>query len=380
MRRMVAFVLVAIGTACTSAAGPDPIASDVPEFRAPTPPRAEFVAVAVESIELRAAADDGAAPVMVGGADAGRAFENPLAIASGTVVAIVDEVRGPEERRWLRVVAPVPAMYAQAFRTGWIPFEVDGTATTAAPDQDACPSVEEDWPAVLGAGDPFRLIHCLAGARLTLEGRPTDTGDCADRGWFECSPISLRGVPLYLRVSQPDFDAEDARITVLGHVDDPGAVECGNGLDEIERPQAILECRTRFVALAVSSDALPRATVSALRPEVMLESVEPYADGEWIRYSLRVTNASEFADELFAPSADLPACGAHAPAARSWIDVLRSDGGFLSRFCAPGDAAVLSALTFAIQSDADPPAGVIVEIHDREASLRYRSEVVPIDR
>ncbi|WP_216324506.1 hypothetical protein [Deinococcus aestuarii] len=116
--------------------------------------------------------------------------------------------------------------------------------------------------------------------------------------------------------------------------------------------------------------ATPQLTVG--EPEVFDQGGEP-----WARYPLRVTNAAEYGDDLFAPAPDLPPCGANANSARTWVDIFDAGNTRLYGFCALGRARDLEGLWVAVRAGGRP-AGVSVELVDRRAGLSARSATVAL--
>lgn len=126
---------------------------------------------------------------------------------------------------------------------------------------------------------------------------------------------------------------------------------------------------------------LPRPTPIALPvPQLVLKGSEEYEAGgrQWVRYLLSVTNASSYAEELFAPAPKLPPCGRNTNASRTWVDILTGDGSRLYGFCALGSARNLDSLWFAIERGQRPPDSVYITLNDRQTNRTVRSAAVAI--
>lgn len=96
-------------------------------------------------------------------------------------------------------------------------------------------------------------------------------------------------------------------------------------------------------------------------------------DGD--RGLISVTNWSEFADDYFVASPDLPPCGRNTSASRTWVDIEDADtGARVYGFCGLGSAQHLKELWFPMSGGS--PANVRVRMTDRSASLERLSNAV----
>jgi hypothetical protein len=103
------------------------------------------------------------------------------------------------------------------------------------------------------------------------------------------------------------------------------------------------------------------------------------SDGtEFTRYLLTVTNRDLYPDDMFEPAPGLPPCGLNTDSSRSWVDIFDDLGQRRYGFCAFTSSEGLANLWFAVPKGASPPAGVYVEITDRQCGTTYRSNTVPI--
>ena len=93
------------------------------------------------------------------------------------------------------------------------------------------------------------------------------------------------------------------------------------------------------------------------------------------RYHFDVVNKDQYPDEMFAPSPDLPPCGANTKAARTWVDLYDQTGKRLNGFCALGKSVDLNSLWFALETDVVPPSYVYIELNDRKTNTKYKSNL-----
>jgi len=112
-------------------------------------------------------------------------------------------------------------------------------------------------------------------------------------------------------------------------------------------------------------------------PILVFTGTEEYeASGKkWVRYKYSVYNSSAYPDELFAASPDLPPCGRNRSASRTWIDFYEQDGKRLYGFCAIGKSEDLDHLWFALEPGSIPPSWIYIEMTDRKANLKYKSNL-----
>jgi len=104
------------------------------------------------------------------------------------------------------------------------------------------------------------------------------------------------------------------------------------------------------------------------------------SDGqEYTMYWLAVTNWSEFPDELFEPSPDLPPCGLNTNASRTWVDIYdAADNTRLYGFCALSASQQLEDIWFAVPSGQAPPDYVYITLEDRRCEITYTSNLAPV--
>jgi hypothetical protein len=105
------------------------------------------------------------------------------------------------------------------------------------------------------------------------------------------------------------------------------------------------------------------------------QDVYETAGKQFIRYSYDVANKSEYPDDLFAASPDLPPCGNNTKAARTWVDIYDQNGKRLQGFCALGKSSDLGKIWFALEIDKLPPSYVYIEMNDRKTPIKYKSNL-----
>ncbi|HEX3560950.1 MAG TPA: hypothetical protein VHU19_17245 [Pyrinomonadaceae bacterium] len=112
-------------------------------------------------------------------------------------------------------------------------------------------------------------------------------------------------------------------------------------------------------------------------PVLVFTGQESYqTDGKsWVRYKYAVDNSAAYPNEMFAASPNLPPCGKNDKAARTWVDIYDSHGKRLNGFCALEKSADLNKLWFALESSAVPPSWVYIEMTDRGADTKYKSNL-----
>jgi hypothetical protein len=128
------------------------------------------------------------------------------------------------------------------------------------------------------------------------------------------------------------------------------------------------------LALALPGSALSQ---SAPNPILLVRGAEYYAvDGRnFVRYRYEVANLQAYPDALFQASPALPPCGSNANASRTWIDFFDQRGKRLYGFCALGKPADLAELWFPLEEGVVPPSWVYIEMTDRQANVKYKSNL-----
>lgn len=112
-------------------------------------------------------------------------------------------------------------------------------------------------------------------------------------------------------------------------------------------------------------------------PVLYLTAIEPYSVGgvEMVRYEYDVANRAEYPAEMFVISPALPPCGTNTRSSRSWVDIFNMLGRRLYGFCALGSPQDLGKIWFALPAYEVPPSWVYIEITDRKANVKYKSNL-----
>jgi hypothetical protein len=132
------------------------------------------------------------------------------------------------------------------------------------------------------------------------------------------------------------------------------------------------------LALAtLATDSVYTAPPALPNPVLFFVGQEPYeANGkQWTRYKYEVFNRTEYPNELFAASPELPACGTNTKSSRTWVDIYNQSGQRLYGFCALSNNNGLGSLWFALERDALPPSWIYVELNDRKTGTKYKSNL-----
>jgi len=105
-----------------------------------------------------------------------------------------------------------------------------------------------------------------------------------------------------------------------------------------------------------------------------LDATVKGSDGKpYVGVTLGVSNYAAFPEALFAQAPELPPCGANASAARSWLRIYdAATGKEVYAFCAMSKPSEMRTFSFNV-ARAELPAEVYVELEDRAAKQRHRS-------
>ena len=141
----------------------------------------------------------------------------------------------------------------------------------------------------------------------------------------------------------------------------------------------LIRCALGLVtAFALASCTPPPPPNTGLpNPILYLEGMEAYSSGgkDWIRYKYDVLNKDQYPPEMFAAAPGLPPCGLNTNSSRTWVDFFDSTGTRLYGFCALGSPADLGNIWIAFEEGTVPPSWVYIELNDRQANLKYRSNL-----
>jgi hypothetical protein len=113
-------------------------------------------------------------------------------------------------------------------------------------------------------------------------------------------------------------------------------------------------------------------------PILLFMGQEPYqASGKsYIRYRYAVFNQEVFPNTLFTAAPSLPPCGQNTQASRTWIDFYEyPTGKRLNGFCALSSNGDLGKIWFALEEGVLPPSYVYIEMNDRQAQTKYKSNL-----
>ncbi|HTH37706.1 MAG TPA: hypothetical protein VL572_07055 [Pyrinomonadaceae bacterium] len=125
--------------------------------------------------------------------------------------------------------------------------------------------------------------------------------------------------------------------------------------------------------LALGQD-LPKPKLALVRVDDAVSSGRRFR-----MYTIEILNRSEFADELFAPSPDLPPCGRNADSSRTWINIYIDDGTRIYGHCGIRTNAELSSLKFNIPADTKQPSRIYIDLVDRREGKVVRSNKVDVE-
>ena len=113
-------------------------------------------------------------------------------------------------------------------------------------------------------------------------------------------------------------------------------------------------------------------------PILYLTSIEPYTTpaGSFNRYRYDVFNKDQYPAAMFAAAPQLPPCGANTNSSRTWVDFYNGrTNQRIYGFCALGSPQSLGQIWFALPEGTVPPSYVYIELNDRQANRRYRSNL-----
>lgn len=94
-------------------------------------------------------------------------------------------------------------------------------------------------------------------------------------------------------------------------------------------------------------------------------------------YRLGVIDRSEYPNEMFEASPNLPACGRNSNSSRSRVDIFSLSGKRIYDFCALKSADELNSLAFLLPKNTRLN-GVYIIIKDRKSVTEYKSNSVEL--
>ena len=143
------------------------------------------------------------------------------------------------------------------------------------------------------------------------------------------------------------------------------------------RPLGLIRIALAALASIVILAVAAPAAAAPPNPVLVLTGIEHYSTGgkNWVRHRYDVVNKDQYPAEMFAMAPSLPPCGSNTHASRSWVDFFDSNGKRLYGFCALLDPQGLGNIWFATEEGTVPPSHVYIEITDRQAQVKYRSNL-----
>ena len=139
--------------------------------------------------------------------------------------------------------------------------------------------------------------------------------------------------------------------------------------------------RSLFLSTGLLAVLLTTQTVVSApplpNPVLYLVGTETFKSGgkQFIRYNYDVLNKADYPASLFAAAPDLPPCGKNTRASRTWLDFYDQQGKRLNGFCALSKPSDLGSIWFALEEGVVPPSYVYIELTDRHANTKYKSNL-----
>src|SRR5687768_6327570 len=125
-------------------------------------------------------------------------------------------------------------------------------------------------------------------------------------------------------------------------------------------------------AVTALGQDLPKPDLRFVRSDEVVNNGHPMR-----MFTIEIVNRSEFADELFAASPDLPPCGKNANSSRTWINIYIDDRRIYGH-CAISSNAELSSLKFNVSADTKVTK-ISVDFVDRREGKVVRSNSVEVE-
>lgn len=135
---------------------------------------------------------------------------------------------------------------------------------------------------------------------------------------------------------------------------------------------------TVLLFVSCPSECAAQASPATLpNPILFFLGQESYSTGgkNFIRYRYGVFNSTSYPDSMFAASPALPPCGINTKSSRTWVDVFDQRGKRLYGFCALSKSDGLNSIWFALPENELPPSWIYIELNDRQAGLKYKSNL-----
>jgi hypothetical protein len=150
-------------------------------------------------------------------------------------------------------------------------------------------------------------------------------------------------------------------------------------IKEIELMKMMMILAVAAIMLILSAAVLAQTAEGSPQPVLQFDGTEL---NEWQgrmlkQYKFEVLNRTEFPDELFTLSPELPPCGLNKRASRTWMNIY-ADGRRIYGYCAFENNEGLAKFGFNLDPADPPPAKVYIELVDRKTGTIYRSKKVKI--
>lgn len=159
-------------------------------------------------------------------------------------------------------------------------------------------------------------------------------------------------------------------------------VQESSGAEELTVRVAKLEAEVLQLRSELSElrELMRSSTSNALTPKLALKGTEEYeVNGKsFTRYQLIIENHAAYPNEMFRPAPDLPPCGQNKNSARTWVEIVSSDGEILYGFCALNSPEDLTRLWFAVAEGSAGPGSIYVVLNDREKGEKHKSNTIAI--
>lgn len=132
-----------------------------------------------------------------------------------------------------------------------------------------------------------------------------------------------------------------------------------------------------FSALVFSWFAVISVEAVTPNPVLIFTGAEYFSTGgkNFVRYRYDVFNKDAYPNDIFAAAPALPPCGTNTKASRTWIDLFDQYGRRLNGFCALGKPGNLNGIWFAVEEGVVPPSWIYIEMNDRQANVKYKSNL-----
>ena len=195
---------------------------------------------------------------------------DPVRIPIGFLAYIVDGPVAADGYEWYRV-APFPPCCSDVVedhpRFGWLAAAGKDGEPWIAPWQGDCPP--PNWDGII-LSSRFVMLSCWGSADLSLEGTLQSCGPSGEPGgepaWLWAVPCALAGpeygdllaggLALHFAPGVGPMARDGAKVSVIGHLDDPAADTCTEepfpGTEPTHPDLVKLRCRLHFVVTEIT--------------------------------------------------------------------------------------------------------------------------------